>query len=70
MSEESGSANLEKVDHIVVLMLENRSFDHTLGYLSLKGAARRPSRCPQCADLGSETWRCWDRGDRSRLQDH
>jgi phospholipase C len=28
---------LEKVDHIVVLMLENRSFDHMLGYLSLDG---------------------------------
>jgi phospholipase C len=31
-------ANLEKVDHIVVLMLENGSFDHMLGYLSLEGA--------------------------------
>src|ERR1700737_1178224 len=30
-------ANLEKVDHIVVLMMENRSFDHMLGYLSLEG---------------------------------
>jgi phospholipase C len=37
MSEGSGSANLEKVDHIVVLLLENRSFDHMLGYLSLEG---------------------------------
>ncbi len=27
---------LEKVEHIVVLMLENRSFDHMLGYLSLE----------------------------------
>jgi phospholipase C len=34
---ESGFVNLEKVDHIVVLMLENRSFDHMLGYLSLEG---------------------------------
>jgi phospholipase C len=34
---DSGTANLEKVDHIVVLMLENRSFDHMLGYLSLEG---------------------------------
>ena len=34
---ETGMANLEKVDHIVVLMLENRSFDHMLGYLSLEG---------------------------------
>jgi phospholipase C len=29
--------NLDKIDHIVVLMLENRSFDHMLGYLSLEG---------------------------------
>jgi phospholipase C len=27
--------NLKNIDHIVVLMLENRSFDHMLGYLSL-----------------------------------
>ena len=31
------SDNLSKFDHIVVLMLENRSFDHKLGYLSLEG---------------------------------
>src|SRR5918912_1717265 len=30
------AANLRKIDHIVVLMLENRSFDHMLGYLSLE----------------------------------
>ncbi len=29
--------NLAKFDHLVVLMLENRSFDHMLGYLSLTG---------------------------------
>ena len=28
-----------KIDHIVVLMIENRSFDHMLGYLSLEAAA-------------------------------
>jgi phospholipase C len=28
---------LQKIEHIVVLMLENRSFDHMLGYLSLEG---------------------------------
>ena len=27
----TGTANLEKIDHIVVMMLENRSFDHLLG---------------------------------------
>jgi phospholipase C len=28
---------LEEIEHVVVLMLENRSFDHMLGYLSLEG---------------------------------
>jgi phospholipase C len=28
--------NLAKIDHIVVLMLENRSFDHLMGYLKLE----------------------------------
>jgi phospholipase C len=36
-SEQADVTNLEKVEHVVVLMLENRSFDHMLGYLSLKG---------------------------------
>ena len=36
-SEQVAVANLEKVDHLVVVMLENRSFDHMLGYLSVKG---------------------------------
>src|SRR5258705_9581275 len=30
-------SNLDKIEHIVVLMQENRSFDHVLGYLSLGG---------------------------------
>lgn len=34
---EGAGANLAKVDHVVVMMLENRSFDHMLGYLSLTG---------------------------------
>ncbi|MFV8751392.1 alkaline phosphatase family protein [Nannocystaceae bacterium ST9] len=29
-------ANLQKIDHVIVLMLENRSFDQMLGYLSLE----------------------------------
>ncbi len=36
MSPESGRGNLEKIDTIVVVMLENRSFDQMLGYLSLE----------------------------------
>jgi phospholipase C len=37
---EQVDTNLAKIDHVVVMMLENRSFDHMLGYLSLTG--RRP----------------------------
>ena len=33
--------NLGKVDHILVLMMENRSFDHMLGYLSLPNEGGR-----------------------------
>jgi len=29
--------NLNKIDYIVILMMENRSFDPMLGYLSLTG---------------------------------
>jgi phospholipase C len=29
-------ANLSKFDHLVVLMMENRSFDHMLGYLTIE----------------------------------
>ena len=30
-------SNLNKINHIIVLMLENRSFDHMLGYQKLRG---------------------------------
>ena len=33
------AARLAQIDHIVVVMMENRSFDHMLGYLSLPAAA-------------------------------
>jgi phospholipase C len=32
---DAAARRLEAIDHIVVVMLENRSFDHMLGYLSL-----------------------------------
>jgi phospholipase C len=35
---DAAAARLRQIDHIVVLMLENRSFDHMLGYLSLPAA--------------------------------
>jgi phospholipase C len=28
--------NLDKIEHLIVLMMENRSFDHVLGYLTLE----------------------------------
>jgi phospholipase C len=44
MEPNAAAENLKKVDHIVVLMLENRSFDHTLGYLSLPNGDGAPGR--------------------------
>jgi phospholipase C len=37
---DAAAKSLDQIDHIVVLMMENRSFDHMLGYLRLSG--RRP----------------------------
>ena len=37
VSADHAPGNLARIDHIVVLMMENRSFDHMLGYLSLEG---------------------------------
>lgn len=33
------------IDHIVVLMMENRSFDHLLGYLSKEGGVQMSMAC-------------------------
>jgi phospholipase C len=40
VSADEARTNLDKVDHIIVMMMENRSFDHILGYLSLQN--RKP----------------------------
>lgn len=37
IEETPGLSNLDKIEHIVVLMMENRSFDHMLGYLTING---------------------------------
>ncbi len=52
---DQASKNLEKIDHIVVLMLENRSFDHMLGYLSLPPAEGGPGRKDVDGLLGPAT---------------
>src|SRR5512142_1093565 len=36
--DDPAARRLDQIDHIVVVMLENRSFDHMLGYLSLPAA--------------------------------
>jgi phospholipase C len=36
--DDPAAKRLEQIEHIVVVMLENRSFDHMLGYLSLPAA--------------------------------
>jgi hypothetical protein len=36
MPEGTALSNLDKVEHVVVLMMENRSFAHMLGYLALE----------------------------------
>jgi phospholipase C len=46
------ASNLDKIEHIVVVMLENRSFDHMLGYLSLSG--KRPEIDGLRAGLANE----------------
>lgn len=46
---------LMEIDHIVVLMLENRSFDHMLGYLSLPPAQGGKGRTDIDGLKGTET---------------
>jgi phospholipase C len=48
-------AQLKEIDHIVVLMLENRSFDHMLGYLSLPPAVGGKGRTDVDGLTGNET---------------
>jgi phospholipase C len=47
--------SLDHIDHIVVLMLENRSFDHMLGYLSLPPAQGGKGRTDVDGLTGNET---------------
>ena len=52
VSEDAARKNLSKIDHVIVLMMENRSFDHVLGYLKLQGI--RPDVDGLHASLGNE----------------
>ena len=57
LSADSALANLRQIDHIVVLMMENRSFDHMLGYLKRDGL-------PEVNGLNGDEWNEDDRGKR------
>ena len=63
--------NLDKIDHIVVLMMENRSFDHMLGFLSLPTSGHDGRVGLGRADVnglhGDETNLLNIRGDRGRI---
>ena len=50
--DDTGAQNLSKIDHVIVLMMENRSFDHVLGYLKLDGV--RPNVDGLEATMGNE----------------
>src|SRR5262249_31309500 len=49
--------NLAKVDHIIVLMMENRSFDHLMGYLKLENILDVDGLTPDMSNnLGSQVY--------------
>ena len=49
--------NLAKVDHIIVLMMENRSFDHLMGYLKLENILDVDGLTPDMSNnLGSQPY--------------
>src|ERR1700730_13224863 len=50
----SGAGNLAAINHVVVLMLENRSFDHMLGYLYTAEGNVSPSGQPFEGLTGAE----------------
>jgi phospholipase C len=52
LTPERARTNLDKVEHVIVLMMENRSFDHMLGYLKLEGI--RPEVDGLEAHMGNE----------------
>src|ERR1700727_1023754 len=51
----NGNGNLAAINHVVVLMLENRSFDHMLGYLYSAQGNVSPSGQPFEGLTGSES---------------
>src|SRR5499425_15624 len=44
-------ADIRRIEHIVIVLMENRSFDHVLGYLS------RPGGRVDVDGIGDDAWR-------------
>jgi phospholipase C len=57
----SAAENLERVEHFVVLMMENRSFDQMLGYLMKDGL-------PEVNGLTGEEWNADEQGNRVEVR--
>jgi phospholipase C len=57
LDESAALQNLRQIEHIVVLMMENRSFDHMLGYLKKDGM-------PEVNGLEGDEWNEDDQGER------
>jgi phospholipase C len=57
VDESAALQNLRQIEHIVVLMMENRSFDHMLGYLKKDGM-------PEVNGLEGDEWNEDDHGER------
>jgi|SRR5579871_97413 len=54
---------IEKIEHLIVLMMENRSFDHYLGSLALEGRADidgLPDPLPAIPDTAGNPVQAWD----------
>jgi len=54
MSAMPGANSLPAIQHVVVLMLENRSFDHMLGYLYAADGNMSPAGQPYEGLTGTE----------------
>jgi phospholipase C len=53
-----GGNGLSSVEHVVVLMLENRSFDHMLGFLHTAAGNVSPSGQPYEGLTGNRRYSC------------
>src|SRR6478609_10964225 len=68
------TGNLDKIENIIVVMMENRSFDHLLGYLSLPPSNRsdiegfKPGQIYQNAYNG-KTYPIHELGDTNVVED-